>query len=273
MILSTYHSHTNYCDGNNTAEEMVKAAIRLGCREIGISSHGYSKYDVEWCIKSMDEMERYKEEILRLKEKYKDEIKVYLGIEYDYFCEFPTDDFDYVIGAVHTVVKDGVRLEVDSGNDQEQRDQLQKYYGGDFLAYAKDYYALVADLYRKTKCDIIAHFDLLSKYNEHEDFFSKNDSRYIKIASEACDELLKTPVTFELNTGAIHRGYRTEPYPADFILEKIKNAGRSVIINSDSHSTDTITFWYDEAQSRLNSLGCTYYTSIEEVLTNRTADK
>ncbi len=272
MTLSTYHSHTTFCDGVNTAEEMVNSAIKLGCREIGFSSHGYSAGDEEWCIPSMQKLEDYKNEILRLKEKYKDKIKIYLGVEYDYYCDFPTRDFDYVIGAVHTVVKDGARLAVDGGTVEEQKAQLEKYYGGDFLAYAKDYYALVADLYRKTKCDIIAHFDLISKYCEQGDFFTVNDPQYIEIASKACDKLLTTPVTFELNTGAMHRGYRTEPYPADFIINKIKNAGKKILINSDSHSVDTVTFWYDGAKEKLDSLGCSYYTSLEEVLANRPAE-
>ncbi len=269
MILSTYHSHTTFCDGKNTAEEMVNAAIELGCREIGISSHGYNEFDAEWSIKSLEEQENYKKEILRLKDKYKDKIKIYLGVEYDYFCDFPTNDYDYIIGAVHTVVKDGVRLSVDGGTLQEQKEQLQKYYGGDFLAYARDYYSLVADLYRKTRCDIIGHFDLLSKYNENGDFFSENDARYMEIANRACEELLKTPVTFELNTGAISRGYRTKPYPADFLIEKIRDAGRRVVINSDSHKKDTLLFCFDEAQVMLDKMGCGYYTSLDEIIANR----
>ena len=273
MTLSTYHSHTNLCDGKNTPEEMVLAAVKLGCREIGFSGHGYCVGDEEWCIPSLERLEEYKKEIIRLKEKYKNEIKIYLGIEYDYFCDFPTDDFDYVIGAVHTVVKDGARLSVDGGTVADQKAQLEKYYGGDFLAYARDYYSLVSDLYRKTKCDIIAHFDLVSKYNEKGEFFCENDERYKEIALCACDELLKTPVTFEINTGAMHRGYRTQPYPADFIIERIKNANKRVIINSDSHSCDTITFAYDFVKEKLNFLGCGYYTSLEDVVKNRTARK
>ena len=273
MILSTYHSHTTFCDGKNTAEEMVLAAISLGCSEIGFSGHGYCAGDEDWCIPSMEKMEEYKAEILRLKQKYKERIKIYLGIEYDYYCDFPTDGFDYVIGAVHTVEKDGARLSVDGGTVADQKAQLDKYYGGDFIAYAKDYYALVSDLYRKTKCDIIAHFDLISKYSEQGDFFTVNDPKYIEIASKACDELLRTPVTFELNTGAMHRGYRTQPYPANFIIEKIKNAGKRILINSDSHSIDTVTFWYDGAKAKLDSLGCGYYTSLEEILKNRSANK
>ena len=273
MTLSTYHSHTKFCDGKNTPEEMVLAAIKLGCHEIGFSGHGYSAGDEEWCIPNLGILEEYKKEILRQKEKYKNDIKIYLGIEYDYFCEFPTDDFDYVIGAVHTVVKDGDRLSVDGGTKEDQIAQLNKYYGGDFLAYAKDYYTLVADLYRKTKCDIIAHFDLVSKYNEMGEFFSETDEKYREIALSACDKLLATPVTFEINTGAMHRGYRTQPYPADFIIERIKNENKRVLINSDTHSDNTITFAYDFVKEKLDTLGCGYYISLEEVIKNRRCEK
>lgn len=35
MIPSNYHTHTRFCDGKNTPEEIVREAIRLGCPELG----------------------------------------------------------------------------------------------------------------------------------------------------------------------------------------------------------------------------------------------
>ena len=38
------HTHTIYCDGANTPEEFVKAAIESGFEGIGFSSHSYQYF-------------------------------------------------------------------------------------------------------------------------------------------------------------------------------------------------------------------------------------
>ena len=45
MILTDFHTHTRFCDGKNTAEEMVNAAIRLGLSKIGFSCHSFTPFD------------------------------------------------------------------------------------------------------------------------------------------------------------------------------------------------------------------------------------
>ena len=263
MSLPNFHTHTTFCDGKNTAEEMVTAAIERGCTELGFSTHGHMDF-ADWSI-SLENTERYKEEILRLKEKYRDRIKIYLGIEYDYFCDFPTDDYDYVIGAVHYVEKDGNFLAVDHAASIFCND-VEKYYNGDFYAYAHDYYKLVGDLYNKTRCDIIAHFDLVTKFNQNDILFDTTDHQYRKYAGDALDALLETPAVFEVNTGAISRGYRKEPYPADFILDKIWQCGKIPVISSDTHAAATVNFMIEETAADLAYKGIPCCKSLAEVL-------
>ena len=38
-MKTNYHMHTVWCDGRNTVEEMIRAAIDRGFDEIGFSSH------------------------------------------------------------------------------------------------------------------------------------------------------------------------------------------------------------------------------------------
>ena len=63
------HTHTVYCDGKNTPEEMVTAAIELGFDTIGFSGHAPTKFNIDW---DMDEeaLKAYKNEIKILKDKY-----------------------------------------------------------------------------------------------------------------------------------------------------------------------------------------------------------
>ena len=53
-------------------------------------------------------------------------------------------------------------------------------------------------------------------------------------------------VPFEINTGAISRGYQDNPYPSETVIKMIKERGGKFILNSDSHSVDTIAFEFDK---------------------------
>ena len=236
MIPSNYHTHTVYCDGRDTPEELVLEAIRLGCPEIGFSGHSYTPFDGSYCMTPAG-TRQYREEVARLKEKYRDQIKIKCGIEQDYFSHEPTDGYDYVIGAVHYIKKDGAYLSVDY-TKQRQIEDVERYYGGDFYAYCEDYFALVGEVYQKTKCDIVAHFDLVTKFNEGGALFDTAHPRYVAAADAALEKLLSCPAAFEINYGAISRGYRKTPYPERRIIEKLQERGARIIRSSDCHSKE-----------------------------------
>ena len=112
MIPSNYHTHTCFCDGKNTPEEMVLEAIRLGCPELGFSGHSYTAFDPEPSM-SPEETQAYISAVRQLQKKYAAQIKIRLGIEQDYYSETSTQGYDYVIGSVHFLKKDGMYLPVD----------------------------------------------------------------------------------------------------------------------------------------------------------------
>lgn len=43
------HSHTTFCDGKNSAEEMVVSAIDHGFDVFGFSGHSYTPFDESYC--------------------------------------------------------------------------------------------------------------------------------------------------------------------------------------------------------------------------------
>ncbi len=247
MIFSSkkgdFHTHTNYCDGKNSPEEMILSAIEKGLEAYGFSGHGYTAFDLRYCM-DLDETAAYKRDILALKEKYKDKIEVLLGIELDAFSDHDTSDYDYVIGSCHYVEKDGKYRAVDE-KAYEVEAICNEWYGGDYYAFAEDYFKVVASLASK-KIDIIGHFDLITKFNEGDKLFDTKNPRYLAAAKSAIDALLPLGVPFEINTGAISRGYRTEPYPAKNLIDYIKEKGGTLILNSDTHSKDNIAFQFDK---------------------------
>ncbi len=248
-MLYNYHTHTTYCDGKNSAEEMVQKAIELGLSEIGFSGHSYTEFDLEPCM-TREGTELYKKEINALKEKYKDKIKILLGIEYDYHSDEPTEDYDYILGSVHYLYKNGEYLCIDYSRDK-QIEAVNKYYGGDFYSYIEDYYKTVADLYNKLKCDIIGHFDLITKYNADGSLFDINHPRYIAAWQAAADAIIKTPAVVEINTGGIARGYVKSPYPSEDIINYFKKNGKKLIYSSDCHNKDFLLCGYEAVEKYL----------------------
>ena len=247
------HSHTTYCDGNNTAEEMVLAAIQSGFDVFGFSGHSYLDFDDSWCM-SKEDTKAYYDEIQRLKEKYKDRITILCGIEQDYLSDTPVNQYDYVIGSVHVIPKNGEYISVDY-TAENLIENINKHYDGDALAFAEDYYKMLGNVHKKTKCHIIGHFDLLTKFNEQFPIFDTSHPRYIQAAEAALEKLLQKDVIFEVNTGAISRGYRTSPYPSNDLLLKIKEKGGKVLISTDTHSIHTVDVGYDDASFLLKSIG------------------
>lgn len=263
MIVSTYHTHTIFSDGKNTAEEMVLSAIASGMKELGFSDHAPMKFECEWDV-DISQIEEYKKTILELKEKYKDKIKIYLGIEQDIYS-LPSSGYDYLLGSVHYIEKNGDYLPLDY-SAEKTKENIDKYYGGDALAYCEDYYKLVGDVVEKTQCQIIGHFDLITKFNEKMPLIDTSHPRYIKAYTNALDKLLKTDAIFEINTGAISRGYRTSPYPSEEITDYIAKSGKPFAICSDTHSVSSVAYNLEEEREKLEKKNCKYIKSLSEIL-------
>ena len=240
MINADFHVHTNFCDGKNTPEEMVLCAISLNLSKIGLVCHAYTPCDQSYCIKKED-ITPFVLEVNRLKEKYKDKIEVFCGVEYDCFAKMPIDNFDYCIGSLHYVFKDNKYLPVDESKDSVKK-IVEEHFDGDFYSFCQKYYETLSDIYSKVTPNFIAHFDLVSKYNKLGDLFDENDQRYIKSWQECADKLLAKNAVFEINLGGIIRGYKDNAYPSESQIKYLLEHGAKFIINTDSHSVNALTY-------------------------------
>lgn len=252
--MCNLHTHTTYCDGKNTPEEVVKEAIRIGCHTIGFSGHAPADMwnSEEWCI-DRAKMAAYRDELFALKQKYADQIEVLVGLELDYYSPKP-DWVEYTIGSVHQLKVGGIEIPVDLEYEQVYS-LVGQFYGGDFMAYAKDFYALSADVANHTQCDIVGHFDLLTKFNEKYHYLDESDPRYQAMALEALDAVMEKDVLFEMNTGAISRGWKSVPYPAPFLLKRLAEKKGRVILNSDAHASEHLLFNFEESMEYARSCG------------------
>ena len=252
-MLVNYHTHTTFCDGKDEAENVVLHAIKDGFDGIGFSSHGYTSYDYSYCLR---DLEGYIAEINRLKIKYADKIVVWLGVEEDSRSLMPRERFDYIIGSCHYFFLDGKCYPIDSAYDYFTR--CLQAFNGDELKLAKAYYEHFCEYILARKPDIVGHFDLITKFDEldGENRFLQNE-KYLALAEKYLLKATESGCIFEVNTGAIGRGYRTMPYPHERLLYALKKAGGKVVLSSDSHAKETLCFGFEEAKKLLKEVGFT----------------
>lgn len=248
-----FHTHTTFCDGKNTAEEMVLAAVEKGFTALGFSGHSYTYFDESYCM-SKGGVKAYQKEVQRLKEAYAGKIALYCGVEQDFYSEEPVSDFEYAIGSVHYIKKDGQFLPVDETAEIMEKD-IQEKFGGDPYAYAKVYFETVAEVLKKTKADIIGHFDLLTKFNEGNAFFDTKNSRYCTYGISAMEALIAYDRPFEINTGAIYRGLRSRAYPSVAFLKEIKKRNGKILLSSDSHDCNSLGYRFEEMAQMALEIG------------------
>lgn len=247
MISFDLHTHTTYCDGKNTPEEMVKAALDAGLSCIGFSGHGYAPYDLDCCM-TIEGSAAYRAEIAALRDRYAGRIAILCGVEQDYWSDADTEPYEYVIGSVHYVKKDGEMLCVDNTPEITQA-AVERNFGGDWYALAEAYFDTVADVVNRTRCSIIGHFDLISKFNEKCHFYDERHPRYAAAWKSALDRLLPYGVPFEINTGAMSRGWRTAAYPSAEMIAYIRARGGRLILSSDSHSDKTLRYAFEDYEN------------------------
>ena len=129
-MFADYHVHTSYSDDSEyPMEEVVRDAVSLGLEEIcftdhvdygikrdwddprGIRYRRGSSGEPEHMAKANVDYPRYAAEIAALKEKYKDQITIKMGLEFgmqvhtipQYEKLFSAWPFDFVILSVHQV--------------------------------------------------------------------------------------------------------------------------------------------------------------------------
>lgn len=248
-MLTNYHTHTTYCDGKSSAEEMIISAINKGFSVLGFSGHGFTSFDGRYCMK---DTEGYIAEISALKKKYEKEIEILLGIEEDMREEVDRSRFEYIIGSSHYSFVNDTFFDVDGSPEGFARGIAA---WGNPIAYAEDYYKNFCEYILRRRPDIIGHFDLLTKFDELNGGGLGAMPEYREMANRYAKVAAKAECIFEVNTGAIARGYRSSPYPSAEILHTLKKEGARIMLNSDCHHADNLTCSFSEARALIKDIG------------------
>lgn len=254
-MIQNLHTHGIYCDGRDTPREMAEGAVSLGFTSLGFSSHANTCFS-DTC-ELLDKTEVYINEIKALKEEYRGRLKIYLGTELDRYSEGYVDEslYDYTIASTHYGIKNGEKISYDISLEHS-REVFVRLFNSDTIEYARLYYHTLADMPNHIGGDFVGHFDLLTKFDKvAPELFDTGAAEYRKMALEALHAVREKYDLFEINTGALGRGWRPEPYPAPFILDEMRALDCKMIVTTDCHNRDFLDSGFEGALELLRAHG------------------
>lgn len=273
-MYADYHLHTAYSDDSvYPMEDVILDSIALGLEEICFTDHVDYGIKTDWdnpegiaCrrggpgepeqipLTNVD-YPRYAAEIQELREKYKDQIQLRMGLEFgmqvhtipqyeDLFARYP---FDFILLSVHQVEdKEFWTQEFQQGRTQEE--------------YNQRYYQELLDLVRQYHhYSVLAHLDLINRYDPAGPYpFEK--------IKPILTEILKTVIAdgkgIEVNTSSHPYGL-ADLTPSRQILSLYRDLGGTILtIGSDSHKKEHLGAYIRKTMKELSEMGfrrhCTF---------------
>lgn len=211
-ILADYHTHTIYSHGKGTIEDNVKVAISKGIETLGISDHSYGH--LTYGIKK-DAIFKMREEIDILNEKYKNSIKILLGIESNILDDKGNIDYNDKMGEVLDYVMAGYHFGSKPTNINGLLNHADNYMFKS--GKSKEYNTMaVINAMKNNNIFVITHPG------------DKGDI-YIEEVAKVAKE---TNTRLEINSS--HKFLNVEQ------LERIKNIGNTFIVGSDAHIPERV---------------------------------
>ena len=226
MIQTNWHTHTSRCGhAVGTDEEYVQAAIQGGLKTLGFSDHAAYGKSRRTDRMDLEQFPEYMASINALREKYKDQITIYLGTEIEcYPEELPLlteyrKKLDYCILGQHSL-----NLDDDRTYFATKPEELEIY-------VSRLEYACAHNL-----CDYICHPDVVLWSYPVMDEAVRTCAKQIAAISK------KYNMPLELNTGSgVHHGMKKYEdgeryaYPTRIFFEEFAKEKCPIIIGLDVH--------------------------------------
>lgn len=258
MILSNPHTHSDYVDGKSPARDSVEQALKLGFVSLGFSEHAYQHVIDPACGLTKDVRRKYIDEINGLKSEYSSRIRIWTGLEIDRISPETGEGLDYFLGANHYLTApDGEYAGVD-GNPDKLEKYVETHYASDWFRACADYFEGLVNCVRTKKPDIVAHFDLIVKYNRHRHWFDEGEE-FLRLGRQAMDRIIPVCDLMELNTGGMARSSQPCPYPVMPLLKYWRSLGGKVIPASDCHYSPLLNAYFSEAEAYMREAGYDSY--------------
>ncbi|HIF9389368.1 TPA: histidinol-phosphatase [Photobacterium damselae] len=233
------HTHSQYSKhAKGEVEDVVKSAISKGIKILCLTDHAPYFVDSENRILG-SELVSYVEEVRFMASKYSEKIKVLVGLEVDYHPKhedyianlIKSVEVDYVIGAIHYVYVDGIRINVwDIENISNKK-------------FLDNYFFYLNKMIRSGFFDSIAHPDTVMRGGINVREFCE---RFVPLLQEMkvhnvayeinCSSLSKS--NYDLETNCKIKGKAV--YPNYDLVEIMVEQGLSFTIGSDAHDPSNV---------------------------------
>ncbi len=246
------HNHTVRCNhATGSMEEYIKRAIELKIDIYGFSEHAPMDFDKHYRL-SFDEMRDYEDDVIRLREKYKNSIKILLGYEVDYLKGYIDNrvlnaNVDYFIGSVHFLDKWGFdNPEFIGGWESRDIDDIWQ-----------EYFDAIRDMAKSGYFDIVGHLDLIKLFK----YMPKKDIGVI--AKDALKEIKRSDMVIELNSAGLRKPTK-EIYPSRNLLAIAYELDIPITFSSDAHAIEQVGFGYDKVKKMAKEIGYTKVVTFEQ---------
>ncbi len=242
MMKVNYHTHSYHCrHAAGKPEDYVVTAIRNGLEELGFSDHvpyPFSNGHRSGFRMDTEETETYVNEILEMREKYKGQIKIFVGYEAEYYPK----EFE-------AMMKNVSRFPLDyliCGQHFTRNEYDGRYSGSptDDPAVLKEYVDQLSEAMASGAYTYICHPDLLN--------FTGDEGLYREEVLRLCESSVKYDIPLEYNCLGME-GRRS--YPADRFWQAVATTGAKTVIGSDAHQPDRAGNQDSYAQAAANLAG------------------
>lgn len=220
--MKNYHTHTYRCHhASGQDEDYVKKAIEAGFSVLGFSDHTPWHYNSRFkpYMRMEDyQLEEYVNSILYLRNKYKDKIKILIGLEVEYFPGY----IDWLKVQLKKYPIDYIIL----GNHYELSDEYGIYFGS---RMNKDKLTRYVDLciegLETGLFSYLAHPDLVG--------YPYNDEYYYNEMERLCLKAKQLDIPLEYNLLGLAENRH---YPRDAFFKIVSKVGNKVILGYDAHN-------------------------------------
>jgi len=254
-----FHTHSNFCDGKSTLEEMVEKAKSLKMKWLGFSSHAPLPFDSLWSMKP-ESLNDYLNKIVTLKNLSTD-LQIYSGLEIDYIPSITgpekfSDKLDYTIGSIHFVetFDDGRRWEID-GPHSFFLEGLGKIFSNNIKDAIIRYFELTREMIEQSRPTIVGHLDKIKMQNISSKFFLEDATWYKFEIDRTLDCIEKSESIVEVNTRGIYQNKTSTTYPSPWILERILEKKIPITLSSDAHHCNDLINHFYETAIQLKQIG------------------
>jgi len=242
-----YHIHTPLCNhavGAMTA--YVRRAHQIGMQEICFLDHLTLRAADPGLSMTPEEVPIYFLTAQRLKYRYRQTIRVKVGLEVDFDLS-QADRIEKIIrGFPFDVI--GCSVHYLDGFDVVTSGSAWANGGGDTEDIHRRYLRQLEKVLDYPFFDMICHLDLLKKFNRRPTRAFEDDVDSVLIKIKARD------LALELNTSGFEHPVQ-EAYPSPGILKKCRQMDIPVTLGSDSHAPKHIGRHFDRAKTLLREAG------------------